>query len=333
MGDLRDHVLVGADAARQDLGDVGVGNHREAEVDGTGGRGVLFVVHLAERQHEGEHPPLVVEQDLTRLLEVARLEAAERHGRAAGEAERMHDRRRVRAIGHQEVVPAHIHAAPVQLCRHAVAGRARPHEHQDVALLQVARQPLGRGVVGQRAHTRRKARHAAVDQLDALLAQDAVGRRPEPEVGRERGAEQRLERLHRLVRQQRGRSGVERAAEVGQPQLVVWLGREPALDLGDDLLEIAQPLHALAEQRQRDGQRIGRGLEAHGLIATVPSECFREPALGASDAGMGATNGGSGNDSRHAVISGDVLRDSCSTAKAPRTPGTRRRIHGGLLAA
>jgi hypothetical protein len=60
-------VLVGGDAGGQDLGDDGVGDHREAEVDGPGGGGVLQVVHLAQGQGEGEDPVLVVEQDIAGL--------------------------------------------------------------------------------------------------------------------------------------------------------------------------------------------------------------------------------------------------------------------------
>ena len=71
-GHVGDHVLVGADAAGQDLGDVGVGDDRKAEVDRAGGGRVLLVVHFAQRQHEGEDAPLVVEQYLARLLQTSR---------------------------------------------------------------------------------------------------------------------------------------------------------------------------------------------------------------------------------------------------------------------
>ena len=92
------------------------------------------------------------------------------------------------------------------------------HEDEDVALLEVARQLLGGLVVGQRADAGGEAGHAAVDELDALLAQDGVGGRPEPEALDERRAEQRLERLDGLVGDQRGDAGVERVAEVGEPE-------------------------------------------------------------------------------------------------------------------
>ena len=50
----RDDVLVGGHAGRQDLRDARVGDHREAEGDGAGGRRVLQVVDLAEGEHEGK---------------------------------------------------------------------------------------------------------------------------------------------------------------------------------------------------------------------------------------------------------------------------------------
>ncbi len=107
----------------QDLRDVGVGDDREAEVDGAGGGRVLLVVDLAEREHEGEDAALVVEQDLAGLLEAARLEPAEGHRGAAGEAEGVDERRGVRAVGDEERLPAHLDAAAVELRGHRLAVR------------------------------------------------------------------------------------------------------------------------------------------------------------------------------------------------------------------
>src|SRR3989304_584185 len=50
-------------------------------------RGVLLLVHLAQGQDKGEDALLVIEEDLPRLVHVARDEAAERHRRAGGDAE------------------------------------------------------------------------------------------------------------------------------------------------------------------------------------------------------------------------------------------------------
>ena len=106
-----DDVLVGADAGGQDLRDVGVGDDGEAQVDRAGGGGVLEVVDLAERQHEGEHPVLVVEQDLAR---VAGVHAAEGERRAGGEPERVDGGDGVDAERHGEGVVAQLDALLLQ---------------------------------------------------------------------------------------------------------------------------------------------------------------------------------------------------------------------------
>ena len=74
VGDVGNHVLVGADAGRQDLRDVGVGDDREAVVDRAGGRRVFFVIDFAKGQDEGEDAILVV---LQVGLEIAGLDTAE----------------------------------------------------------------------------------------------------------------------------------------------------------------------------------------------------------------------------------------------------------------
>ena len=122
-----DHVLVSADAAGQDLRDIGIGDHREAEVDGARRSGELLVVQFAQRQHEGEYAPLVVEQNLAGFLEAARLEAAEGEGGAAGESQGVHDGRSIGAVRDQECFPVHLHAAAVKLGGHGLAvGMRRP---------------------------------------------------------------------------------------------------------------------------------------------------------------------------------------------------------------
>ena len=193
--------------------------------------------------------------------------------------------------------------------------RVRPHEHEDVALLQVARDLLGRLVVRQRADAGREAGHASVDQLDALLAQDAVGRGPEPETGRERDAVQRLERFDRLVRDERGGAGVERAAEVRQPEAVGRHRREPAARLLQRLLEVAELLDAAAGERQNHRQRVGRALEPDLRVAALPRMVSASMRLGPVHAGVSAANGRRGDDSRHQSRSFTLL--SSGAAQAP----------------
>ena len=100
-------MLVGRDAGGQDLGDDGVGDDREAEVDRARRGGVLQVVHFAQRQHEGEDAVLVVEQDLARL---PALHAAEGQRRAGGEAQGVDGADGVGAEGHGVGVVAQLDA-------------------------------------------------------------------------------------------------------------------------------------------------------------------------------------------------------------------------------
>ena len=291
VGHVRDHVLVGADAAGQDLRDIGVGDHREAEIDGPGGGGVFLVVHLAQRQHEGEHAALVVEQDLAGFLQPARLEPAEGERGAAGEAEGVNDGRGIRPVGDQERFPVHLHAAAVELRGHGFAARVGPHEDQQVALLQVARQLLGGFVIGQRAHAGGESGHAAIHQLDALLAQDAIGRRAEPIIERQRNAAQRLEGLDGLLRHQGGRAGIQRAPQIGQPKPLGGFGGKPGARGRQRLFQVPESLHPLARQREDDGQGIGGRRKPDVLVPAVAVERLGQRGLRPPHASVAAANG------------------------------------------
>jgi hypothetical protein len=138
-GDLveghRDDVLVGRHAGGQDLRDARVGDDREAVRDGAGRRGVLEVVDLAEREHEGEHAVLVVEHDLAR---VAGVHAAEGERRAGCEAQGVHGGDGVDAEGHGEGVVAELYAFFLQLMDDAAAVDVPAQEDEDAAALQLA---------------------------------------------------------------------------------------------------------------------------------------------------------------------------------------------------
>jgi len=98
-----DHVFVFADAAGQDFGNVGVGNHGEAEID------------RAPRRWRTSRRPLRPAPGRTRTRDaccragsraipsVRRLEPAEGERGAAGEAEGVNDGRCIGAIGNQKV--------------------------------------------------------------------------------------------------------------------------------------------------------------------------------------------------------------------------------------
>src|SRR5208337_3491319 len=112
-------MLVGANAARQDLRDGRVGNHREAKVDSARRRGVFLIREQllrwrlrvsAQRQHEGKDALLVVEKDLTRPLNVARLDPAESHGGTRGKVKGIHGSTHLLAVWDEVSVPAHLDA-------------------------------------------------------------------------------------------------------------------------------------------------------------------------------------------------------------------------------
>ena len=296
---VRDDVFVSADAAGQNLRDIGIGDHREAEIDGPGGGGVFLIVHFTQRQHEGEHAALVVEQDLAGFLEAARLEAAEGERGAASEAEGVHDGRRIRPVRNQERLPVHLHAAPVELRGHGFARAIGAHEDQQVALLQVARQLLGSLVIGQRAHAGRESGHAAIHQLDALLAQDAIGGGTQPVIEFEWDAVQRLERLNGLLRHQRGRARIESAAQIGKPKLFGGFGGKPRAGGADGFFQVAEFLHSLSGQSEDDGQSISGGWKPDGGVAVVAAEGFGQHRLRPPHASVAAANSRRCNDSGH----------------------------------
>ena len=159
-----DDVLVGGHAGRQDLRDARVGDDREAEADGAGRGGVLEVVDLAEREHEGEHAVLVVEHDLAR---VAGVHAAERERRAGGEAEGVDGGDGVDAERHREGVVAELDALFLQLVDDAPPVDVAAEEDEDAAALQLA-DDLDRDLVALgAADDGAEPGHAAVDELDA----------------------------------------------------------------------------------------------------------------------------------------------------------------------
>ncbi len=154
----RDDVLVGGHAGRQDLRDARVGDHREAERDGAGGRRVLQVVDLAEGEHEGKHAILVVEHDLAR---VAGLHAAEGERRAGGEAQGVDGGDRVEAEGHGEGVVAELDALLHELVDDAAAVDVAGEEDEDAAALQLAHDLHGDIVAPGAADDRAEARACA----------------------------------------------------------------------------------------------------------------------------------------------------------------------------
>src|SRR5208337_5322115 len=130
---------VSANAARQNLRDGRVGNHREAKVDCARSRGVFLIREQllrwslrvgAQRQHEGKDAFLVVEKDLTRPLNITRLDPAESHGGTRGKVKGMDGSTHLFAVRDKVSVPAPLDALFRQLLRHRSAVAASGHENQ-----------------------------------------------------------------------------------------------------------------------------------------------------------------------------------------------------------
>ena len=313
-----DHVLVASDAGRQDLGDDGVGDDGEAEVDGAGSGGVLQVVDLAQRQHEGEHPVLVVEQDVARL---AALEAAEGERRAGGKAERIDGADGVGAEGHGVGVVAQLHALFHELVDDAAAVDVAGQEAQDVAPLQLPHDLHGHFVGLGAADDGGKAGHAAIDELDAPRAQlDVVdgavqvavavflnlgagegGAARQREAGQPLGllAAGEAHGLEALFGEESGHARVERLAQIGHPAPVGRDGMEQRLRGAQHRLQVAQLLHRLPGHAEHEGQVVGGIRKGDGGFGAFFGQGGIQRALELSDDLLRAANGVRGNVTAH----------------------------------
>ncbi len=163
-----DHVLVARHTRGQDLRDDGIRNYREAIVDRPGCRGILQIIHLAQRQHKGKHTLPVVEQDVARL---SRLETAKGQRRAGSKAQGINGAERIRTKRHGVGIVPQFDALFGQLVDDAAPIHIPREESEDVALLQFAHD-LDRHLVRLgRTHNRRKPRHTPIHQLDTPGAQ------------------------------------------------------------------------------------------------------------------------------------------------------------------
>ena len=156
---------------------------------------------------------------------VARLHAAEAQRHAVGEAQSVNRRRNLFAERNQAGLPAQLHAGLRQLLgeRHAVG--VPGDEDVQVLLLQLAGDP--HGVLDRRgsADDGGKAGGRAIDELDAALADDHVAGRAQPDAIHRSWADQVLAGFDDLEGEQRRHAGIQRVAQIRQPDIVV---REPA---------------------------------------------------------------------------------------------------------
>ena len=111
-------MFIRADARGQDLRYIGVGDDREAIVDGPRGGGVFVGSHLAQGKDEREYPAFIVAQV---RREIAGRNASKRKRRAVGEAQGVNERGDVLAERHKARFPAQLHAFLRQLLRKLLA--------------------------------------------------------------------------------------------------------------------------------------------------------------------------------------------------------------------
>ena len=302
-------VLVGADAGGQDLGDVGVRDHREAVVDGAGRRRVLLRVHLPESQHEGEDAILVV---LEVGCVVAGLDAAEGERHPAGEAQRVDQGGNVPAEGYQARLPAQLHALFGQLLRELPSVRAAGHQDVEVLLLQLARDSDRDLVGGRGARDGGEAGRRAVDELDAPLAQNDVRGGPQPDAFHGIGADQALAGLDDLAGEERGHAGVEGVAEVGKPGVVRRTLGKQLLGTLQDSPAVGKRLHLLLGQRVDDREEVGGVGKADCGVLALRLDGLAELGLGARHPAHRSVDGVATDQLRHGSLSGPSCPSACA---------------------
>ncbi len=172
-------MLVGANARGQNLGYGGIGNNREAPVNGAGRIGVPLVVDIAHRQNKGEDSVLVIDKY---LAVVARLDAAEGHRRAGGKAHGEDGGADIGPEGNQACRPADLHPLLHQLLGKLLPVILRGHKHVEVLLLQLLGDISRYLISGSRADDGGETGGGAVNELDPPLPQDDVVGGAQPDV-------------------------------------------------------------------------------------------------------------------------------------------------------
>src|ERR1035441_10600242 len=78
---------------------------------------------------------------------------------------------------------------------------------------------------------------------------------------------------------------------MGQPEALGGFSGKPGAGGSERLLQIAEPLHPLARQREDDGQGVGGGWKPDVLVAAVAVERLGQCRLCPPHAGVAAANG------------------------------------------
>ena len=103
------YMFIGADTGWENLRDIGIGYHRETEVDSTGCSSVFFIINFTQGEDEGMNSFFVIQENFAGFTQVSGLNAAESHSRPGGESQGEDGSGNVPAIRDEEGVPVHLH--------------------------------------------------------------------------------------------------------------------------------------------------------------------------------------------------------------------------------
>ena len=207
--------------------------------------------------------------------------------------------RHIAPEGHQAGVPAQLDAFFGQLLGELLAVGAAAHEDVEILLLQLLGDLHGDLIGRGRAGDRGKPGGGAVDKLDAALAHDDIAGRAQPDAVDRLGADQVLAGLDDLAGKQRRHAGIERVAQVGQPDLLRRAGRQQLLGPAQNPAQVGQRLHLLAGEGIDHRQVVGRIGKADGAGLAFGGDGLVELGLGAGDPGDGAFDGAGTDYLRH----------------------------------
>src|SRR4030042_628540 len=164
-------MFIGADAGRQDLGNIGVGNNGEAHVYRTSAGGIFKVVNLSEGEPEGKYPVLAVFEALSRL---ARFQAAEGHCRSNCPIQGIDAADRVPAVRYDVGIPSHFDFFFSKLVDNAPAVGRRTCKHHDAPFLEIANYRDSGFIVRRCSKNGGQPGHPAVHKLNAECTKDSV---------------------------------------------------------------------------------------------------------------------------------------------------------------
>ena len=178
MGYIGHDVLIGTDAGRQDLGDIGIGQGRKTPVDTPGGSAGPIGSDLTQSIHECKDAVLVVMQH---LIIIPRLDVAEGHGCPVGKPQGENSRRNIGPERHDTRIPADLNVGFKKLLGHRGVVVAGGQENIQAALLILFHNHLGNFRIRSGPHDGGKPRRGAVHKLNTAFTKHGIIGGPQPD--------------------------------------------------------------------------------------------------------------------------------------------------------